>query len=141
MRLLHPVVTRTTGFTLIEVLAASIVLALLAAGTLLAFLAATKISAQSHQNAEAAYLAQQTLERYRNQIACDSHDFDGVPEPAEEWVDDDCNSVANFTKIDGGQPPPGYTQRDYQVQAQDCTGDNVNDCFLVTATISWQSPQ
>ena len=52
-------------------------------------------------------------------------------------------SVANF-KVNE-TPPPGYTTRDYTVQAVDCDQDAANpgapDCFEVTATVHWDPPQ
>ena len=135
-----------SGITLVELIAASVAVALLAAVTLIAFLTSARISSQSNQHVGAAYLLQQTIERFRNQVACDN--TTNVPgadptSPTPQWFGANCASVADFN---ANEPlPPGYTTRDYKVQAVDCDQDTKNpgvpDCFEVTATVHWDPPQ
>ena len=123
---------QTSGVTLVELLVASVAVALLAAATLMAFLTASRLSSQSNQNAGAAYLLQQTIERHRNEIACDN---------TAKWFGPNCASVANFT---ANEPlPPGYTTYRYKVQALDCDNDALStpECFQVTATVHWDPPR
>ena len=63
--------------TLIEVLAASVIGALLAAGTILAFVMGVKLSRGSVMSGDASAYAAQTIERNRNHIACDDAWFGG----------------------------------------------------------------
>ena len=142
--------TKRAGLTLIELLVASMVVALLAGAMLIAFLTAAKISSQSNQNTEAAYLAQQTVERFRNQVACDNTaDVSGAQgDPTKRhWFDaGTCKSAANFSNTADPDPDPNHT---YTVEAQDCDNEDhddnlatgVADCFKVTATVYWDPPR
>ena len=67
-----PIRNGIRGVTLAEVLVSAVVVAVLAGGTLLAFVSAVRISQRVPSTVEATSYAQQTLERYRNLIACDS---------------------------------------------------------------------
>ena len=132
-----------SGVTLVELIAASVAVALLAAVTLIAFLTSARISSQSNQHVGAAYLLQQTIERFRNQVACDNTGIvPGAAGAAPQWFGANCASVADFQVNE--TPPAGYTTRDYKVQAVDCDQDaanpNVPDCFEVTATVHWDPP-
>ena len=131
------------GFTLIEVLVASAIGAVVAGGSVMAVVAASRmLRAQSGSgSAEAAQYAQQTLERFRNMIACSPPWFDAVT----------CAPV-----IAPGGLPTGWTndplplatpgtetilttvsKRCYKVTPQDCDGAPGNDCFNVEAQVCW----
>ena len=133
-----------SGVTLVELIAASVAVALLAAVTLIAFLTSARISSQSNQNVGAAYLLRQTIERFRNQVACDNTGIvPGAVGATPQWFGANCTSVADFS---ANEPlPPGYTTRNYKVQAVDCdqdtTNPNVPDCFEVTTTVHWDPPR
>jgi Tfp pilus assembly protein PilV len=55
---------------MLEVLIASVTLAMVAGGSMSAFITAVRISRDGGVSSENAFLAQQTMERYRNKIAC-----------------------------------------------------------------------
>ena len=126
------------GASLIEVLVGSVIGAVLVAGLMAAFLTALRISESGSGNVEAASLAQQTLERFRNMIAC------GQSNPVE-WFDTSCNATS--------LPPPNWPDplaggamyggtRVYTVTPDDCDGvGGAGDCFKVVATVSWTQPQ
>ena len=131
------------GVTLIELLVASVMVALLAGAMLVAFLTSARMSSQSTQHTEAASLLQQTLERFRNQVACDNNA--DVPNATplstvKHWFEPNCLSSADFT-ADDLPLPSDYTQRDYTVQAANCDGIPGPDCFKVEAHVHWNPPQ
>lgn len=121
---------------------ASVVAAVIAGGTMSAFVAASRMQQGQGpaMSTEVSNYAQQTLERFRNLIACDSPWFDpvtcaptaGVP---TAWTEDPL-------------PPPDQTaersivrttaKRCYRVVPQDCDGDTVpTDCFSVEVQVCW----
>ena len=121
------------GMSLIEVLVAASIASVLVGGLMAAFLTAMRISTRSSSGAEAAGLVQQTLERLRNKVACDSSWFGGA----------NC----------GATPPPPNTPdplvggalfggtRTYTVTAADCDGvGGPGDCLKVVAKASWTPP-
>ena len=64
------------GFTLVEVLAASVVASVLAGGTLAAYIAASRMAARGVDHMariEAEGYAQETLEKFRNHVAADDN--------------------------------------------------------------------
>ncbi len=131
---------------MVEVLVAAVIGSLLAGGTLMAFVLASKISKESLQQAEALSYAVETIERFRNRVACD-----------DVWFDDagvDCN----FSGVDANLPVamttdalPGPTvprtsaligrgmseTRQYQVQTNDCDGVGGADCYTVNVVVNW----
>ena len=138
---------RGTGFTLIEVVVASLLAAILAGGTLISFLVSAKITRESVTVAEATAYAAQTIEEFRNEIACD-----------QPWFNDP-GIECGFSGIDGELPvtltshdlPPAAqsalrilefnTTREYEVWARDCDGDTVvGDCYQVTVRLTWEQP-
>ena len=122
---------RLRGFTLIEVLIAALVMSVVAAGMLLTFLLVARLSQGSAPPDRAGLLAQQTLERFRNRIACDDAWFD----PATPACAATALPAANTA--DPLPPGTGMTGRFYTVTANDCDGDGVaDDCFLVAAKIT-----
>lgn len=65
---------RRAGLTLVEVLISTVITTLVAAGTLMAFITSARgiRTIDQPSSAEASVYAQQTVERFRNYIACDS---------------------------------------------------------------------
>ena len=121
-----------TGFTLTAVVVASLIGAVLAGGTMMAFVTARKISYGVSSEGDAAYLAQQSLENYRNMVACDSSWFT----PAT------CTSGAlpsNTPDPLSGSPLQSLgATRKYTVTPDDCDGDGTpGDCFKVTVNVHW----
>jgi len=144
--------TAKQGFTLIEVMIASVITSLVAAGTFMAFVAAARMNREQNnpQNAEAAGYAQQTIERFRSRIACSPADI-----PASPWFDANCNATLPVGWQDDPLPPgnPGAGSesllnspnnvapnplRRYCVTAADCDGDAaVGDCYSIQVRVCW----
>jgi len=120
------------GLTLIEIIVATVIGALVAGGTLMAFATSAKFATQVAPNrAEAAALAQQTLDRFRNFVA------EGDPWLAPTpWTDDaiptgPLPSIANFGP-----------SRQYKVDPLDCDGDGTpGDCYQVQVKVQWTPPE
>lgn len=133
------------GFTLIEVLVASAIGAVVAGGSVMAVVAASRmLRAQSGSgSAEAAQYAQQTLERFRNMIACNSPWFNpatcatalgpgGLP---TAWTTDPLPAVTPGTVSILNTASP---KRCYRVTEQNCDGvGGPGDCFNVEAQVCW----
>lgn len=121
------------GFTLIEVLAASVVATVVAGGVLTAFLVAARMPRRQGNEAqlEANMLAAQTLEWMRNQVATDTTFF--ADQAALGWQED--------------VPPPATTsesvlalggERWYCVWAADCDGvGGAGDCYAAQVKVCW----
>lgn len=141
---------RSAGFTLTEVLIAAVIGAVVAWGTATAFLAAGRMLKEQNVSAfaEASAYAQQTLERHRNEIACNPAGTPG------EWFDANCVYVGPttwqddpFTDADGNPyaggtesifsnaPPPGV-QRRYCATPFNCAGA-AGDCLKVQVRVCW----
>jgi prepilin-type N-terminal cleavage/methylation domain-containing protein len=126
------------GVSLIEVVIASVIAALVAGGTMMAFVMAAGISQQDTMDStEAVFYAEHTLERLRNHIACD----DG-------WFGAGCTSSVppGWTSDPLPTPPAGVESplvtaggtRDYEVVPADCDGvGGAGDCFRVTTRVQW----
>lgn len=127
------------GFTLLELVAALVVMVLAIGGTLTAFLTADRVSQHHNQTAyaEASGYAQQTAERFRNRIAADSPwRTGGLP---SGWQDDAFAGQAP-------EPPSpsirrqGATRR-YRVTPQDCDRvGGVGDCYAIEVKVCWDDP-
>jgi hypothetical protein len=119
------------GMTLFEIIVASVIGALVAGGTLMAFVTASRLS--KIPTAPGPPLAQQTIERFRNNIACDDPWFDPgtcqakvgpLPAMPLAWTDD-------------LPVPPGLT-RQYKVQQSNCDGVGpTDDCLQVSVKVTW----
>ena len=114
------------GMTLIEILVALVILGVLAGGTLMVFLTAMRISKSTGVDHQKIFLAQQTIERFRNKIACRQ-----LGEGAgDTWYDGTC----------APDPPVGpqadaVTGATYEIAPVDCDGvAGVGDCLQVKVT-------
>ena len=121
------------GTSLAEVLVGSLIGAVLVAGLMAAFLTALRVSESGGGNTEAASRAQQTLERFRNMVACDTGWFGGA------------NCGATPPPADSADPLGGALYggtRTYTVTSADCDGvGGAGDCFKVVTKVSWTQPQ
>jgi hypothetical protein len=120
--------------TLIEVLVGSVIGSVLVAGLMAAFLTALRVSGRGTGGTEAGSYAQETLERFRNRIACD-----------DVWFGPPCNFLAPVAAADalpgGALYGPGAS-RTYTITPEDCDGvGGAGDCFKVVTKVSWTQPQ
>ena len=130
------------GLTLIEVLAASVVAAVIAGGTMSAFVAASRMQKGQGPgtSVEVMSYARQTLERFRNLIACDSPWFDPVtcaPTAAipSAWTED---TLPSLDQVGTESIIRTTAKRCYRVTPQDCDGDaSPTDCFNVEVKVCW----
>ena len=133
------------GMTMVELLVATAIVALVLLGTMSALVTAARIG--SRQNgplyASAASTAQYTLEAARNQVGVDPTTrqsnkwfFDRrqtAPQPWSNWTDDDDLRVDPST---GG----GITRK-YLVQQLNCDGvAGLDNCYAVTVRTCWNDP-
>ena len=122
------------GTSLIEVLVGSLIGAVLVTGLMAAFLTALRITSVGQGNTEAAALAQQTLERFRNRIACDTG-----------WFNAPCAPGALPSNVSDPLSPGALYNtgtRKYTVTSADCDGvGGPGDCFKVVAKVSWTQPR
>ena len=130
------------GFTLMEILAASVIASVVAGGTLAAYVAAARMTrAQSNTgNAEAAVYARETAERFRDMIACDGNWFTAdaacAPTPAMPggWTADPLPAAGGTQSI-----LVTGARRCYRVVPQDCDGGGAGDCFQVDVRVCWNN--
>ena len=130
---------RREGFTLIEVMAASAIAAVVASGTMAAFVAAARMSRvqNSPTFAEASDYAEQTLERFRNRVATDDTTVFRNP-PVAGWQSDPLPPSATTSESLLWKTP---TSRKYRITAEDCDGDGTaGDCYAVTVRVCWDDP-
>ena len=143
------------GFTLIEIIAAAAVAAVVAGGSMLALVAASRMMRQGDTPAiaEAGGYAQQTIEKFRNMIACDSPWFTpgtctpnlapgGMP---TNWVEDplpDRDPANTESFLDLAAATPKTARRCYRVRSRDCdAGASPDDCFEIEVKVLWnQTP-
>ena len=128
------------GFTLLEVVVAGMISALVAGGTMAAFITAARISqAQSNPgNAEAVGYARDTVDRLRNLVACDAGQwYSGAgctPAIPGGWVAEPIAFGGGGSQSILNVP----TRRCYQAQPADCDGNGVNgDCVSVEVRVCW----
>ena len=125
-------VCRAPGFTLVEVLVASVIASVVAGGTMMAFVTAARInSVQSNPDmSEASGFAQQTVERFRNQVGADS-----------TWLSTQADGAWHGDALPGGGGTASILtkgpKRCYRVTAEDLDGDTVTDGYAVSATVCW----
>lgn len=133
---------RKAGFTLAELLIGSLIGSLVAGGTMMAFVTAARLNWQqgNPRTTEASLLAQETLERYRNHIACDGGWFDiatCAPNASlpTAWTTDALPDPASG----GSETILGpAAKRCFRVTQEDCDGaSGVGDCFAVQAKVCW----
>ncbi len=121
------------GTTLLELVVAAILIAFVAGGAMLAFIMAAQFSQRSPNKVEAIQYTQETIERMRNQVACDNGWFNPTT----------CAAVVNIgtpTPVpDPVQPPNAKFTRTYTVIAMPQCGGTAGlpDCIQVTAKVSW----
>ena len=128
---------RVRGFTLIEVIIASLITSVVAAGTFMAFVAAARMTRVQNnpQNAEAADYAQQTIERFRSNIACSPPWFDASCNfiGQAKWQDDLLPGNAGTDSI-VNTPTPG---RRYCVKPAPLVDCAAGDCYSIQVKVCW----
>ena len=130
------------GMTFIEVLVAALIGALMVGGTLAAFVTALNISLGwkgTVIQAKAAGFTQQTLERFRNKIACRQASESGT----DTWYDTSC-AAAPPLGVQQDPLPPGALpagSRQYTVTPLDCDGVvGSGTCLQVRVKVQWTPP-
>lgn len=147
-------ITQNQGLTLIEIVIASIIGGLIAAGTMQAFIAAIRISRLGSQNSQVAFLAQETIERLRNNIACDNAGWfnpadcdQGVTQVA---VDDTPAGVSGlnwrrFSVVPDNNTASLDLDGDGTIEPSEpanveTIGAGQTDYFVVTVNVDWTPP-
>ena len=126
-----------SAFTLVEVLAAALIVAAVGGGTLMAFVTASRIARQrnSASTSEGGFFAQQTLERFRNDVSVDANRLPGLsgagwqshPLPPAPVAGSNTESILN----EGAK-------RCYQVYPADCDGvSGTGDCYGIQVKVCW----
>lgn len=143
-RALNPEPGANRGFTLLEVLVGSVIFTVMVGGMALAFATAMQLVNKAPRDTEALLLAHQTIERYRNKVACRQPGetpadtwFTGAcaPDAPAGWTSDPVPAGAASTV--GGQNP----LRQYQVTPTDIDRDGQTDYVVVKVTMRWTPPQ
>lgn len=127
------------GFTLVEVLVASVIASVIAGGTMMAFVTAARINrTQSNPDmAEASGYAQQTVERFRNLVANDAIWAGWIALNADgAWHDDTLPGGGGTESIQ--QPAGTGAKRCYRVTPEDADGDGTTDSYAVSAKVCWK---
>ncbi len=138
------------GFTMIEVLIASVIASIVIGGTMTAFVTASRMTRQQSgpANSDAALYVQQLLEAIRNHVAADSTWFSTrvgpVPATWAAWRNDDpplsasCPSASIVCRTDVNNG------RKYFITYVDDTCDDdgdTSDCYYaVTVRVCWDEP-
>ncbi len=132
------------GMTLVEIVAALLIGMLIAAGTLTAFVTAHKLTQIASTQVEATYYSQQTLERFRNKIACRQAGEDDQA----TWFDGSCGAVPPQPQAGGRLEdllPSDRSRlvlfRDYEVVSRHVDQDAIPDYFEVKAKTTWTKPE
>lgn len=133
-----------TGFSMLEVLMASLVASVVAAGTMASFITAVRITRQhnSPEYAEASGYAQQTLERIRNAVAAN-------PAPGTTWFQDNATGAWIDDPLPGGGGSESIqahaARRCFFVTPRDCDNDGAaanppveEDCYSVSVQVCWR---
>ena len=129
-----------------EIMVSTVIGGLMAGGVMLAFLTSMKLSGGASNIAEAAFYTQQTLERFRNKIAC-RQTGEGA---TDTWYDTSCNPASPIDAGPQNDVLPGTAPikvnfgatRQYQVTSVDCDGvGGAGDCLQVEAKGTWTEPQ
>lgn len=129
------------GFSLIEVLAAALIAAVVAGGTMMAFVTAARITRErgSAGFVEASTYAQQTAERFRNMIACDSAWFTpGTCAPSAslptDWTNDPLPAAGSGQSILASPSKRCYRA----TQLANCgPGAATTPCFTMEVYVCW----
>lgn len=136
------------GFTLVEVLAASLIASVVAGGTLMAFATAARISRQQSSTAaaEATGYAQRYLEGIRNKV---TQDLSTVPpDPTKTWLGLNASSTwidapitdAEWFSETGGNDSIRQmgVKRCYRVTNEvHCHQTTGPDCYAVNVAVCW----
>lgn len=124
------------GVTLVEIVVASVLATLIVGGTMLAFLMSAMLAQRHTPNqAEGVFYAQQTIDRFRNRMACDDPWFAGSANcsfqtPLRDQRDDIKPDTSPLLRAPGGS-------RRYTVQPVDLDRDGFTDYYQMTVKVCW----
>ena len=128
-----------SGFTLVEVLVATLLAAVVAGGTMMAYVTAARMAGgpATSASAEAAGYAQQTLEKFRNLVAANDPTY-------TTWLSTNAGPAWHGDAIVGGggsdsiQNMGAGARRCFRVTPEDCDGvGGVGDCHAVQVRVCW----
>lgn len=130
------------GVTIMEVIVASVLASFLAIGVMMAFMASTKGTGRASTRGQAMFYVEQTLEGYRNHIACRQ----GNEAKGDSWYNTNCKAdpptgwVAEAMPTDADVVKFPNATRQYKAEPADCDGVNgTGDCMKLTVKVSWDS--
>ena len=130
---------RRSGLTLVEVVIASLVVAVVAGGTMMAFIASATMTGPYSPTgpqdlpslAEANDLAQQLVESQRNEVVAQGSTLPG--QVALGWQTVTMPAVGSASRLTGAR-------RCYRVVNADCDGvGGPGDCFGIQAKVCWNN--
>ena len=134
---------------MIEVLIAGVMASVVAVGTAAAFVAAARMTRVRNNPtfAEASISAQQTVDRFRNQVACDAvvngtawYTANCLVDPAlpDVWVSDDLLLPANGVTDSLLNQFPNAKRCRKIIRLPNCNaGAGVSDCIQVQTKVCW----
>ncbi len=128
------------GFTLVEVLAASLIASVVAGGTLMAFATAARISRQQSSTAaaEATGYAQRFLEGIYNKVTQDSSGTWLGLNATSTWIDAPITDAEWFSKTGGSDSIRQGAKRCYRVTNEvHCHQTTGPDCYAVNVAVCW----
>lgn len=135
------------GMTLLELLVSAAILTVIVGGTMAAFGAAVKLSHQAPRDAEGLLLGHQTIERFRNKVACRQPS----ETPSDTWFSGACAAdrpsgwVSDPVVVQGvGTSVRNLNvRREYQVTSgtDDFDRDGQPDYLQVRVKVQWSGPQ
>ena len=137
---------RDNGFTIIETMVASVIASVVAGGTMMAFVTAARINRMQNAPAlvEATLLAEQTLERHRNDVFPNSP-FLALGDSPTTWNTWNPENPPGAGTGAGGTESILYmnnypARRCFQVHQEDCDNDGTaGDCYAVRVQVCWNN--
>lgn len=135
------------GISLLEILISAVVFSIVVAGAMAALVSALKIARDATMVTEAAAFAQQTIERFRNRVACDdpwvgaSPDCETLTLPNVWTVDPDTLPTGLPVGPLGSSLPGGLRQYKVSPVEEGILADSAPDCIQVMVKVQWTPPQ
>ena len=135
------VVWSSQGFTILEIMVASVIAGVVALGTLTSFVTAGRIMAGQNNLAisEATMYTQDSMEYFRSNIACQAPWFDPNCTYIGPLGWTDVNALLPNAATGGSESILGTTaKRCYLITPNDC-GGGPNSCYSVEVRVCWNN--